>query len=538
MGDSKQRFDAIVIGAGFGGLYASYKLRELGFSRRVLEMGDGIGGTWYWNRYPGARVDVEAVEYSYSFSPEVEAEWTWTEVMPTQGEIERYLNFVADRLDLRRDIEFATKVAAAVFDETAGEWLVTTEAGAAYRCRYLIAATGCLSAPLEPDIAGIDSFAGVTLFTNRFPKAGFDFSGLRVGVIGTGSSGVQAIPVIAEKAKELYVFQRSAAFSRPANNRPYAPGEFAELRKEYPEIRQRQLESFAGTLRFGAVAIPLDPPTDKILEASPEARLRKIDEMGWGAPWSWADVMVDLDANQVGVDLFAELVRRTVKDPDVAAALVPHYPLGCKRLIIDTNYFETFNLDHVTLVDLRRGGIERITPAGIQTEQGHFDLDVIVYATGFDAMTGALNRIDIRGRGGERLRDVWAAGPHTYLGLQTAGFPNLFMITGPQSPSVHTNMVVAIEHHVGWIGELLDHMRAHDRRVVEPTADAQEQWGRRVAGLVEGTIRASAGCNSWYLGANVPGKPREYMSYVGGQPLYRQDCDEVVAAGYRGFVFS
>ena len=529
------RFDAIVIGAGFGGLYMLYKLRQLGISARVLEMGDGVGGTWYWNRYPGARVDVEGVEYSYSFSKDIEAEWDWSEIMPTQGEIERYLNFVADRLDLRRDVQFGTKVTALTFDEPLSEWTVQTDGDDSFVAPFVITAVGCLSAPLIPTIEGIDSFQGVSLYTNQFPRDGFDFTGKRVAVIGTGSSGVQAIPVIAEQAGHLHVFQRSAAFTRPANNRPIPPEEMQALKAEYPEIRKRQLESFAGTLRFGAVTLPLTPPSEKILDASPEDRLAKVDELGWGAPWAWADVPVDLEANNAGIELYAELIRRTVNDPAVAEALVPHYPIGCKRLIIDTNYFETFNRPNVTLIDLRKRGITRITPTGVETEQGSFEFDVIVYATGFDAMVGALNRMDIRGRGGQLLREQWADGPSTLLGLQVAGYPNLFTITGPGSPSVHTNMVIAIEQHVDWIGDLLVHMRERGFGLVEAQPDAQVEWVEHARSLVEGTIRASAGCNSWYLGANVPGKPRVYMSYVGGQPLYRQKCDAVAADGYKGF---
>lgn len=532
------RLDALVIGAGFGGIYALHKLRELGFRVRVVEMGDGVGGTWYWNRYPGARVDVEGVEYSYSFSKEIEQEWDWSEVMPTQSEIERYLNFVTDRLDLRRDMQFGSRVTALNYDEVAQRWTAETSTGDRFDARFVIAATGCLSAPLKPRIDGIDTFGGNSLYTNQFPKDGYDFRGKRVGVIGTGSSGVQTIPVIAEDAEQLYVFQRSAAFTRPANNRPLSKAEMQQIKADYPALRQRQLESFSGTLRFAAVTITPADPGERIVDTTPEERRRKIDELGWAAPWSWADVYGDAQANQLGVDMFADILRRHIDDPDTAESLVPHYPLGCKRLIIDTGYFETFNRPNVALVDLRKTPIERITPAGIRTSAADYELDVIVYATGFDAMTGALNRIDIRGRHGELLRDVWAEGPRTYLGLQVAGFPNLFTITGPQSPSVHSNMVIAIEQHVDWIGECLVHMREHGLRVIEATEAAQDEWGEHVASFITGTIRASDSCNSWYLGANVPGKKRVYMSYYGGQPLYTQKCNEIAADDYRGFVLA
>jgi cation diffusion facilitator CzcD-associated flavoprotein CzcO len=530
------RLDAIVIGAGFGGIYMLYRLRQLGFKAVVLEMGDGVGGTWYWNRYPGARVDVEALEYSYSFSQEIEDEWEWTEVMPTQPELERYLNFVVDRLDLRRDIRFGARVTAATYDDTAFDWTVETEDGLALVTRYVIAATGCLSAPLMPNFEGRESFAGVTLFTNQFPRDGFDFTGKQVGVIGTGSSGVQTIPIVAEQAQHLYVFQRSAAFTRPANNRMIPPDELRRLKAEYPNLRRRQLESFAGTLHFGGAAVEPIPADVRILDAPMVERFNKVDQLGWNAPWAWADVYEDFDANRAGVELYAELIRRTVNHPEVAESLVPKYPLGCKRPILDTGYFEAFNRDNVTLVDLHKGDITAITETGVLTEQGHFPLDVIVYATGFDAITGSLNRIDVRGRDGRALRDTWDSGPRSLLGLQIAGFPNLFTLTGPGSPSVHVNMVMAVEQHVDWIGDCLTYMRDGGVRAIEATEEAQEAWVGHVASLVDGTIRASDACNSWYLGANVPGKPRVFMTFVGGLPAYRQKCDEVAAAGYKGFL--
>jgi cation diffusion facilitator CzcD-associated flavoprotein CzcO len=530
------RYDAIVIGAGFGGIYMLFRLRELGFRAVVLEMGDGVGGTWYWNRYPGARVDVESLEYSYSFSKVIEDEWDWTEVMSTQPELERYLNFVVDRLDLRRDIQFGTCVTAATYDDAATVWTVETEAGPPLVAQYVIAATGCLSAPVVPEFEGRDSFRGVTLFTNRYPREGFDFTDQTVGVIGTGSSGVQTIPILAEQARHLYVFQRSAAFTRPANNRMIGPGEMRRLKSEYPDLRRRQVESFAGTLHFGGVEVQPIPGDVRILDAPPPERLKKIDELGWHAPWAWADVFEDLDANRAGVELYGELIRRTVKRPEVAESLVPKYPLGCKRPILDTGYFETFNRPNVTLVDLHKGDITAITETGVLTQQGHYPLDVIVYATGFDAITGSLNRIDIRGRDGSRLRDAWANGPRSLLGLQIAGFPNLFTITGPGSPSVHVNMVMAVEQHVDWIGDCLTFLRDNRLRTIEASAEAEDAWVEHVGSLVNGTIRASDACNSWYLGANVPGKPRVFMTFVGGLPAYRQKCDEVAASGYAGFI--
>jgi len=447
-------FDVVVVGAGFGGLAMLHRLRAAGFSMQGVEMGEGVGGTWYWNRYPGARVDVQSVEYSLSLSKEVQDEWTWTELMAPQEELERYVNFVADRLDLRRHIKFETKVTAATWDAASATWRVETDRGDAWRARFVVTAVGCLSAPLEPAIEGLHSFAGDSLYTNRFPKAGYDFSGKRVGIIGTGSSGVQATPVIARQAQHLHVFQRSAAYTMPAGNRPWAPGEFEALRADYDTIRKAQLASPLGAARFGAVSIgdlPMNPP--KILETPMEERLARLDREGWLAatPFAWADVTTDIEANRAAQELYAEMIRREVKDPQTAAALVPQYPMGCKRPIIDIGYFETFNQPNVTLVDLKKGAIRRITPQGIETEQGAFPLDVIVYATGFDAMTGALNRIDIRGRDGRRMREAWVAeGPRSYLGLMVADFPNFFTITGPGSPSVLTNMIAAKRGYAGF----------------------------------------------------------------------------------------
>jgi cation diffusion facilitator CzcD-associated flavoprotein CzcO len=533
--------DVVVVGAGFGGLTMLYRLREQGFSMQGVEMGDSVGGTWFWNRYPGARVDVQSVEYSLSISKEVQDEWTWTELMAPQEELERYINFVADRLDLRRHIKFETKVTAMTWDEASARWRVETDQGDLWRARFVVTAVGCLSAPLEPAIEGVASFAGDTLYTNRFPKDGFDFSGKRVAIVGTGSSGVQATPVVAKQARHLYVFQRSAAYTMPAGNRPWAPGEFEDLRRDYDSIRAAQFASPLGAARFGAVAIGGFRLPPKILETPMGERLARLDREGWLAAtaFSWADVASDIEANRAAQELYAEMIRREVRDPETAAALVPHYPMGCKRPIIDIGYFDTFNRDNVTLVDLRKGAITRVTPQGIETEQGAFDLDVILYATGFDAMTGSLNRIDIRGRGGERMRESWSEeGPRTYLGLMVAGFPNLFTITGPGSPSVLTNMVSSIEHHTQWIVECLDHLRDAGLQTIEATPQAQDEWVAHVAAIAEGGLRVHESCTSWYLGANVPGKPRVYMPYAGGLNVYRDRCDEIVREGYKGFALA
>ncbi len=534
--------DVVVVGAGFGGLTMLYRLRALGFSMQGVEMGDSVGGTWYWNRYPGARVDVQSVEYSLSISKEVQDEWTWTELMAPQEELERYVNFVADRLDLRRHIKFDTRVTAMTWDEASATWLVETDQGDAWRARFVVTAVGCLSAPLEPAIEGLHSFGGASLYTNRFPKEGFDFSGKRVALIGTGSSGVQATPVIARQAEHLYVFQRSAAYTMPAGNRPWAPGEFEALRENYDQVRKAQFASPLGAARFGAVAIgDMRFPPPKILETPMEERLARLDREGWLAAtaFAWADAALDIEANRAAQALYAEMIRREVKDPETAAALVPHYPMGCKRPIIDIGYFETFNRDNVTLVDLRKGAIRRVTPDGIETEQGFFPLDVIVYATGFDAMTGALNRIDVRGRDGVLMRDAWLAeGPRSYLGLMVAGFPNLFTITGPGSPSVLTNMISSIEQHTQWIVACLDHMRENGLKTIDAEPEAQEDWVTHVAELAQGGVRVHESCTSWYLGANVPGKVRVYMPYAGGLNVYRDRCDEIAGSGYAGFALA
>jgi cation diffusion facilitator CzcD-associated flavoprotein CzcO len=531
--------DVVVIGAGFSGLYMLHKLRGLGFTARAFEAGDGVGGTWFWNRYPGARVDVQSIEYSYSFSDEIQDDWQWSELFSPQPEIERYLNWVADRLELRRDIAFSTRVTALTFDEPSATWTTETDTGVRVVSRFVVSAVGCLSAPLEPDIEGLQSFAGTSLYTNRFPKEGFDFTGKRVGVIGTGSSGVQSIPVIAEQAAELVVFQRSAAYSRPSNTRPFEPGEFESMKRDYPSLRAKERLSPTGSIYSGALGTLSPEVTQAVLETPLDERPATVATIGWMAPFVWPDLITDPEANAVAAGIFADLVRQAVDDPEVAQSLVPLYPMGCKRMIVDVNYYATYNQPHVKLVDLRKGAITSITPAGVDTEQGSFELDVLVFATGFDAMTGALRRIDIRGVGGRSLRDYWdAEGPVTYLGLQVAGFPNLFTVTGPGSPSVLSNMVHSIEQHVEWISDCLVYLREHGRRQIEATPEASALWVEEVRRLAEGTARTAENCSSWYLGANVPGKKRVYMPYSGGLPTYRRRCEEVAAAGYDGFVVS
>jgi cation diffusion facilitator CzcD-associated flavoprotein CzcO len=540
MPESDSRFEVIVIGAGFSGLYALYRLRELGLRTRVLEMAGNVGGTWLYNRYPGARCDIESVEYSYSFSDEIQQEWVWTETMPAQPEVEDYLNFVADRLDLRRDIQFGTKVTAMTFDQQAAVWEVRTEAGETFTAPFVVAASGILSVPLEPDIPGMADFTGTSLFTSRWPDHGVDFAGKRVGVIGTGSTGVQLIPVIAREAGQLFVFQRSAAYTLPWEVRRFEPGELDSMKAGYADIRAAQRAHPIGAARLSAFSVLLGmlgkPP---LKSASREDRLRAIDEDGVLGALNWGDIFFDIEANRMAATLYGEAVARIVKDPDTAASLVPDYPFACKRPIIDQGYYQTFNRDNVTLVDLHKAPMREVTATGIRTENTSFDLDVIIYATGFDAMTGALSRIDIRGRDGLSLGEFWATeGPLSYLGLAVAGFPNLFTIQGPGSPSAATNFVAALEQHVEWIGDCIAHLRAKHIRTIEALPTAQQEWIDHATSLVAPTVLVHPSCNSWYNGGNVPGKKRMYMGYTGGIPEYRRRCDEIAAAGYTGFVLA
>jgi len=531
------RFDVLVIGAGFSGLYMLHRLRQLGLRTRVLEMAENVGGTWLFNRYPGARCDIESIEYSYSFSEEIQQEWVWTESMPAQPEVEAYLNFVADRLDLRRDIQFDTKVVAMDFDEEAAQWVVRTEKGEPLRAPFVVAATGILSAPLEPDLPGMDSFAGTSLFTSRWPKEGFDLTGKRVGVIGTGSTGIQLIPVVAQEVSGLYVFQRSPAYTLPWRVHRFRPGELDEMKTRYGEIRDAQRAHPIGAARLSAFSVLLEMLSKPALKsASREEQLRAIEENGILGALSWSDIFFDIEANRMAARLYGEAVSRIVRDPQTAASLVPVHPFACKRPIIDQGYYETFNRDNVTLVDLRKSPIREVMPTGIRTEHESYELDVIIYATGFDAMTGALSRIDVRGREAVSLGEFWAAqGPLSYLGLAVAGFPNLFTIQGPGSPSAATNFVTALEQHVDWISECIVHLRANGIRTIEALATAQQEWIDHTTALVAPTVLVHPTCNSWYNGGNVPGKKRMYMGYVGGIPEYRRRCDEIATAGYTGF---
>jgi cation diffusion facilitator CzcD-associated flavoprotein CzcO len=531
---SVAEFDALVIGAGFSGLYQLYSLRDrLGLSVQVLEAGEGVGGTWYWNRYPGARCDSESHSYCYTFSRELLEEWQWTERYPGDAEIRRYLNHVADRFDLRRDIRFGTRVSSAHYDAPANRWRVTTEKGEQFTAQFLVTAVGCLSTANVPKIPGLETFAGQWYHTGQWPHEGVDFRGKRVGQIGTGSTGIQAAPVIAETAAHLTVFQRTANYSVPARNAPLTD-EFQRWAKEnFDEVRKVMHGTTNGH--------PFTIDRRRVFDVTDEERQR-IYEAAWqkgGLQFraTFHDLLLDKKSNDTAADFIKRKIREIVKDPATAAVLADiDHPYAAKRPPIDTDYFETFNRDNVTLVDVRRSPIEAITPAGIRTRDAEYPLDIIVFATGFDAMTGPLLRMDIRGRDGVRLADVWRAGPRNYLGLQVAGFPNLFTVTGPGSPSVLCNMPVAIEQHVDWITDCIAHMREHGLDRIEADPKAMDRWMAEMERAVNATLLPQAQ-HSWYLGANVPGKPRVFMPYAGGMAHYRKICTEVAEKGYEGFAF-
>jgi len=527
--------EAVVIGAGFSGLYMLHRLRNvMGLTVRLFEVGDGVGGTWYWNRYPGARSDSDSYVYCYSFDEDLLQKWTWSERYPEQHEIRAYLEHVAERFDLNRDITLGTRVTAAAFDEETGTWTVRTDTGEAVRTRYLITGVGALSASNIPDFPGIDSFRGDSYHTGQWPHEGVDFTGKRVGVIGTGASAVQAVPLIARQAADLTVFQRTANYVVPARNGPVDPEVIAARKRDYQGIWNRVRASYFG--------FELNFIEKGALEVSPEERERELmarwEQGGFGI-WlgSYVDIFFNDEANATVREFLHDRIRETVDDPETAELLIPKgYPFGCKRNPLDSGYFETFNLPHVHLVDVKSNPIAAITEQGVRLEDGtEFTLDAIVYATGFDAMTGPLNAIDIRGRGGQLLRDKWAEGPRTYLGLTSAGFPNLFMITGPQSPSVLSNMPVSIEQHVEFIGRIIGDMRARGAETIEPTRQAEDAWVAHNQELAEATLFPTA--DTWYMGANIPGKPRVFLPHLGFVGPYRQKCDEVAANGYEGFVF-
>jgi len=524
--------DAIVVGGGVAGLYALHRLRRLGLRVRVYEAGSGVGGTWFWNRYPGCRCDVESIEYSYSFSDELQQEWKWPERYGTQPEILRYVNHVVERFDLMRDVQLNTRVRTAKFDADSNRWTITTDKGEVISAPYCVMATGNLSTPRMPDFKGLKDFKGKVYHTGMWPHEGVNFSGLRVAVVGTGSSGIQAIPHIAQQAKHLHVFQRTANFSLPARNQPMAPEKDQSHKAEYPQRRRAAWDT-----PFGISGYP--PPEKSALDVTPEERER-IYEAKWQEGgsisflYAFTDLLTSKAANETAAEFVRQKIRGIVRDPAVAEILAPKsHPIGTKRLCLDTNYYETFNRKNVTLVDARRTPIEEVTGTGLRTSESEYAFDAIVFATGFDAMTGALTEIDVK-NAGTSLKEAWSSGPRTYLGLIVAGFPNLFLVTGPQSPGVKTQMILSIEQHVDWIAECFAHLHSRGLDRIEADPVAQQAWVEHVNEVANKTLYPLA--NSWYMGANIPGKPRVFMPYVGGVPAYTRKVRESVANGYSGFV--
>jgi cation diffusion facilitator CzcD-associated flavoprotein CzcO len=531
----EEQLDVVIVGAGFAGLYTLHRMRQAGRSARIFEAAGGVGGTWYWNRYPGARCDVESLEYSYQFDEDLQQEWHWSERYSTQPEILEYLNHVCDRFDLRGDIRFDTRVTTATFDEGASRWRVRTDQGDDVSAQFVVMATGCLSSANTPDIDGLATFAGDVFHTGQWPHEPVDFSGKRVAVVGTGSSGIQAIPVIAEQAAELFVFQRTASYTMPSSNGPLDPDEETSIKADYAGFRARN------SLMPAALGSQWEGNTDSVLAVDDDTRERAF-EQGWqkgGFAFlrSYPDLLLSHEANKHAADFARAKIRSIVHDPAVAELLSPQIVVGCKRPCIDSGYYATFNLPHVHLVDVSTAPIDTITEHGLRVGDDEYEVDAIVFATGFDAMTGSLLRVDIRGRDGAALRNVWAAGPVTYLGLGVAGFPNLFTVSGPGSPSVLTNMVVSIEQHVNWIADCIDYLGAHGYRSIEATPEAQHAWVEHVNGIAAMTLFNDPGCNSWYLGANIPGKTRVFMPLIGFPP-YVEKCDDVVANDYEGFALN
>ena len=542
-------YDVLIVGAGFSGLYLLHRLRGSGFKVRIVDRASDVGGTWFWNRYPGARCDVESMQYAYSFSPELEQEWVWSEKYATQPEILRYARHVAERFDLRRDIEFDTTVDSAVFDESNHQWRIETSEGRTISANFCVMATGCLSTTNTPHFEGLDSFKGTIYHTGNWPHETVDFSGEKVGVIGTGSSAIQAIPLIAKQAKHLYVFQRTPHYTVPAWNRRIesdpdtktsgrraygydADLTIEEIKADYAGLRGRARKMFN--------ALAFIPNRKSALEVDDIER-----QNGYEGFWqrggvvflgAYTDIGTSLEANETAAEFVREKIRRTVNDPVVAEALVPTYTIGCKRLAVDTDYYETYNRSNVTLVDVGQSPIQKFTQQGVYALDQEFTLDSLIMATGFDAMTGTLLKIDIRGRSGLTLEDKWIDGPKGYLGLGIAGFPNMFMITGPGSPSVLTNMMQSIEQHVDWIVECLEYLRNHNISTIEATESAEDDWAAHNDAVADNHMRNS--CSSWYVGGNIEGKPRVFMPYVGGFPRYVEKCNEVADQNYLGFTLT
>ena len=524
--------DAVIVGAGFSGLYLLHRLRKLGFSTRLFERGGGVGGTWYWNRYPGARCDVESMQYSYSFDEDLQQEWPWPEKFSAQPDILAYANHVTDRFELRRHIDFNIEVNAAHFESGRRRWKIKTDSGERLTAKYFIMATGCISTAQTPKLNGLASYRGNTYHTGSWPHEKVDFTGERIAVIGTGSSGIQTIPVLAEEAAHVTVFQRTPNYSIPSRNEPMTL-EYADTWKNgYQEKRAEMRYAPNGVLReFNNKSAMSVSESER--QATYETRWKNG---GSGFVAAFNNILTDQASNDSASEFVRNQIRQIVKNPETAELLAPKgYPIGTKRLCVDSDYFETYNRDNVDLVDISSAPIDRITPEGLVANSQHYTFDSIVFATGFDAMTGTLFNVDIRGTDSVALKEKWYAGPRTYLGLMTAGFPNLFMITGPGSPSVKSNMITSIEQHVDLVTDSLVHMRDQDLDLMEPELDAEDDWVDHVQVVAHKTLFPQA--NSWYMGANIPGKPRLFMPYIAGVGVYREICEKMVADGYAGFHF-
>ena len=524
--------DVVVVGAGFSGLYLLYRLRKAGFSTRVFERGGDVGGTWYWNRYPGARCDVESLQYSYSFDEQLQQDWHWPEKFSAQPDILAYANHVADRFNLKKDIEFNVEVKASRFDENLKTWKITTNTGEEIDAQYFIMATGCISTTQIPNIKGLSDYVGNTFHTGDWPHEEVDFSGQSIAVIGTGSSGIQSIPVLAKQAKKLTVFQRTPNYSIPSQNEPMTKKYERSWKDVYSERRKEMRYSAHGSLKDLNDVPALSVDEDQ----RQELYTKRWAIGGTGFLGSFNDLLTNADANYTAAEYVRQQIKRVVKDKETAEILCPRsYPIGTKRICIDTGYFETYNRENVKLVDISKKPIQRLVADGIIVDDQLYAFDSIIFATGFDAMTGSIFNVDIKGRGGLALKEKWNAGPKTYLGLMSASFPNLFMITGPGSPSVKSNMIMSIEQHVDLLIETLLSMRRKGLSVVEPELEAENKWVDHVQEVANKTLFPQA--NSWYMGANIPGKPRLFMPYIGGVGAYREICEEIVANNYRGFKF-
>ncbi|WP_281252908.1 flavin-containing monooxygenase [Oceanobacillus senegalensis] len=526
------QLDAVVIGAGFSGLYMLYRLREAGLTTRVYEAADDVGGVWYWNRYPGAKCDSESIYYNYTFSEELYKEWTWSSRYPAQPEILEYLNFVADKFELRRDIQFNTRIQSAEYDEESNRWFIHTKDGETVTAKYFITGVGCISTANVPNFKGLDSFKGEWYHTGHWPHEKVDFRGKRVGIIGTGSSGVQAIPEIAKEAGHLTVFQRTPQYSVPAKNHLYSKEYIEEAKANFHENKKKVRASLGG--------LPITPPDKSALDDTPEER-EKVFEEAWekGGPYllfSYSDLLANEEANETVSSFIRSKIHEIVEDPEIARKLTPTYYYGTKRAILDTNYFETYNRSNVSLIDVKQAPIEEITENGIRTTDSEYELDMIVFATGYDGMTGSLFNMDIRGRDGISLKEKWENGAsvQTYLGISTNGFPNMFMITGPESPSVLGNMPVAIEQHVEWIADCIDYLRNHEKETIEAKVEEEVAWSNHCRELADSTLYTKV--ESWYTGANIPGKAGGFQIYVGGYGPYREKCEKVAAKEYKGFL--